>query len=48
LASSTREILVTLGRTEGDFGVTNLLFLVMPKKFAAPTSSIFVWVAGSR
>lgn len=38
-----------LGRMLGDFGVMNVCPpLVMAKKFAAPTSSTFVWVAGSR
>gem|GEM_PF-3782570 len=36
------------GSTEADFGVTNSLLAVMPKKLAEPTSSILVWVSGSR
>ena len=35
-------------KIDGDFGVTKRLSFVMPKKFAEPTSSIFVCVAGSR
>lgn len=47
-ATCISEYLVILGSIDGEKGVTNLLSFVIPKKFAAPTSSIFVWVAGSR
>ena len=42
LAMCSREYLVILGRIDGDIGVTNLSSLVIPKKLAAPTSSILV------
>ena len=43
-----KEYFVILGNIEDDAGVTNSPFLVIPIKLAAPTSSIFVWVAGSK
>ncbi|MNN40694.1 hypothetical protein D3C81_1547760 [compost metagenome] len=47
-ASSISDRRVMPGSTEADFGVTNSLLAVMPKKLAEPTSSILVWVSGSR
>ncbi|MNV79244.1 hypothetical protein D3C71_1727860 [compost metagenome] len=48
LASSISDRRVMPGSTDGEFGVTNLLSWVIPKKLAEPTSSILVWVIGSR